>query len=404
MIVELFFLIGAIIFIGFFSLELFKITKIPDVLILMLLGVLLGPLTGIAKPSFFAPYASYIATLALIIILFEGGLNLNFFKVLTELSKTFLFTLLAFTLTAIFVAIFSLVFEWDLIAGLLLGATLGGSSSAIVLGIVDKLDIKPDTKILLSLESAFTDALCVIIAITIMDVMLSSSVSVFTVSHSILSAFSIAAFIAAVFAFFWVGVLGKFHGKSFGYMLTLAVIFIMYSLVESVKGSGAIAVLTFGLLLGNFSQIANLIKLKGDFTLQPSIKQFQKEVTFFVRTFFFVYLGVIINLSTLTTIIIIISAAALVAIAIARIISVKVLTLFDKSLARYAPLIVAIAPRGLAAAVLASMPATLGINIPGFEEIVFIVIILTNLIATIGVFAFERFKSPEPPEKKPGGK
>jgi hypothetical protein len=49
--------------------------------------------------------------------------------------------------------------------------------------------------------------------------------------------------------------------------------------------------------------------------------------------------------------------------------------------------------RGLAAAVLASMPLAAGIRIPYFVEIVFSIIILTNLSTTVGVFVIERKKS-----------
>lgn len=50
-------------------------------------------------------------------------------------------------------------------------------------------------------------------------------------------------------------------------------------------------------------------------------------------------------------------------------------------------------PRGLAAAVLASMPLAEGIKIQYFPEIVFSIIILTNLTTTFGVFIIEREKS-----------
>jgi hypothetical protein len=46
-------------------------------------------------------------------------------------------------------------------------------------------------------------------------------------------------------------------------------------------------------------------------------------------------------------------------------------------------------PRGLAAAVLATMPLTAVIKLPYFAEIVFSIIILTNLATTFGVFFIE---------------
>ena len=69
--------------------------------------------------------------------------------------------------------------------------------------------------------------------------------------------------------------------------MTIAVVFILYSLVEAVRGNGAIATFVFALLLGNFNEIANRLKLKGEFALDTKFRDFQVEVSFFVRTFFF---------------------------------------------------------------------------------------------------------------------
>jgi hypothetical protein len=80
---------------------------------------------------------------------------------------------------------------------------------------------------------------------------------------------------------------------------------------------------------------------------------------------------------------------------IARILGVKVLTLIDKKIAPFQMSIISMMPRGLAAAVLASMPLAAGINIQYFPEIVFSIIILTNLATTFGVSIIEHKKLTE---------
>ncbi|NUN11967.1 cation:proton antiporter, partial [Candidatus Micrarchaeota archaeon] len=99
MVVEVFLILGAIMLLGFFADLLFSKTKIPGDLILILVGVILGPIMGIVQPSFFVPFSALVGTLALIVILFEAGLNLNLFKVLSELSTATWFTLLVFLLS-----------------------------------------------------------------------------------------------------------------------------------------------------------------------------------------------------------------------------------------------------------------------------------------------------------------
>ncbi len=306
----------------------------------------------------------------LIIILFDGGLNLNLFKVLTALAKASGFTLLVFSLSVLFLGIFmKLVFGWTYLEGLLLGAVVGGTSSAIVIPIISKLTVSEESKVILSLESALTDALCVIAAIALIEVISMGVVNLRDTAGSLASAFSTAAVIAVIFAIFWIGIINKLYIKHVEYSLTLAVVFLLYSIVELVRGNGAIAVLVFSLLLSNFNELAKRLKIKGEFALNTTLRAFQVEVTFFVRTFFFIFIGLMFNTEAVRS---------------------------DKNIAPFEQLIISMMPRGLAAAVLASMPLAAGIRIPYFVEIVFSIIILTNLATTFGVFVIERKGAAKP--------
>ena len=61
--------IGLMVFFAHFLSLQFRKTSIPDVLVLMLLGILLGPLLGIVTPQDFGKVGSLIATIALVVIL-----------------------------------------------------------------------------------------------------------------------------------------------------------------------------------------------------------------------------------------------------------------------------------------------------------------------------------------------
>lgn len=391
MIELVFFAVGLIVLIGFFSLLFFEKTKIPDVLILMSIGVLMGYGLKIVDPHVFISFAPYAGALALIMILFEGGINLNFYRVLKELPEATGFTLFVFSLNSIFVMlIMSFVFNWNILHALLLGTVVGGTSSAIVIPLLSKLHVDDEPKILLMLESTITDALCIVMAITLVGVILSGSADVRDIINSLFGAFSIATVVAVIFGMFWISILSKFHGMPFGYLLTIAIIFILYSVVEFAKSNGAISAFVFGLVLGNSTDIARAFRMKENFILDQNIKSFHKEASFFIRTFFFVYLGLIFNPEILNTSVLAMSLAVLIAIIFARFISTSIVAIKDKNMKNSEILITAMMPRGLAAAVLASMPAILAINIIGFTEIVIMIIILTNIIATVGSFVYER--------------
>lgn len=389
---DVFFIIGAVLILGFITSQIFERTKIPDVLILMFVGMLLGPIFKIVSiQGPISSLAPYIGVLALIIILFDGGLNLNLFKVLTALAKATGFTLLVFILTVVFLGIsMNLIFGWTYLEGLLLGAVVGGTSSAIVIPIISKLSMNEESKVILSLESALTDALCVIVAIALIEIISMGTVNLRDTAGSLASAFSTAAVVAAVAAVFWIGIINKLYIKHVGYSLTLAVVFILYSIVELVKGNGAIAVLVFALLLSNFNEIAKRLKVKGEFALDTSLRAFQIEVSFFVRTFFFIFIGLMFNTEALNFEVMVMAWVIFLFLTIARILGVKTLILSDKRITPYGGSIIAMMPRGLAAAVLASMPLAAGLKIPYFAEIAFSIIIFTNLATTLGVFIIER--------------
>ncbi len=390
-IIQLFLLLGLIIFLGFFSLIFFNRTKIPDVLILLVFGMLLGPVLNVIDPAPFTAFASLVGSLALIIILFDSGLDLNLFKVLTGLWKTTAFTVLVFALSAAGVAfLLSYAFSWNFMQALLLGVVVSGTSSATVLTIVSRLNVSEETKILLGLESIINDVLTIVSAITIIQVIQLGSVDLSVAANAIVGAFSIAAVVGFVAGLFWVIILRKFYGKPLGYMVTLAMLFILYALVEAVKGSGAVSALVFGLVLGNSVELAKMLRMQGEFEVDKSIKVVQREITFFVRTFFFVFLGVIFNTAALKQHIIVIAGASTAVLLLARIASTKLVGFFDANVKKYALVIATLFPRGLAASVLAFMPAAYGIQVSFFVEVAFLVILFTNVIAMVGAFAFEQ--------------
>ncbi|MFH1789027.1 MAG: cation:proton antiporter [Candidatus Altiarchaeota archaeon] len=393
MIEAIFLLTGIIIFIGFFAMLFFERTKIPDILILMFLGLVLGSILNESQVSLFNSIAPYVGAIAFMMILFDGGLNLNLFKVIKELSDSTIFMLTSFTLSTVMVtALVHYVFGWEILHGLLLGAVVGGTSSAIVVSTVSKISVRDSTRILLTLESAVTDALCIVVSLAIIEIILFNQVSVRDSLNMVTGTFSIAIVIALVVAVIWIGILKNFHGKPFGYLLTVAVIFIMYSVVEYIKGNGAISVLVFGMIVGNARNLAKYMRLEDQLNVDTKIKAFQKEVAFFIRTFFFVYIGIIFNVKEFNAKLAATTILVWGIILLARLISVKIITLKNKTLKCDETILLTMLPRGLAAAVLASIPLSKGIGIESFSQIVFLMIILTNITATVGTLLYERKK------------
>jgi cell volume regulation protein A len=395
MIEIIFFAVGLIILLGFFSHLFFEKTKIPDVLILMSVGVILNQSLDILDPAVFITFAPYVGALALVMILFDGGINLKFKQVIKQLPSASGFTVAVFALTSFFIMlVMNLFFNWDLLHALLLGVVIGGTSSAIVISVVSKLCVDDYVKIILTLESTLTDAICIISAITIVGVISSGSADPKSIVNSIFAAFSIATLAAFVFGIIWIKILARFHKMPFGYLLTVAVIFILYAIVEFSGGNGAIAAFVFGLMLGNSIDIAGILKINRNIIMEEKIRSFHEEVSFFTRTFFFIYLGLIFDPKILNESIILMSLAVLAAAILARFMPTAFLLQNKKDLKNCGILIVAMMPRGLAAAVLASAPEITGVfsasDAKSFTAIVILTVVFTNILATVGSFLYEK--------------
>lgn len=396
--------IAGIFLIGFFGNLFFRKTKISDLFFLILIGFLLGPGLHIIPPEplvLLKSLAPFFGALALMVLLFEGGLHLNFYKVLTEFKNATLFTLLVF-LSTVFLSSVTLyfVFKIPLIYGLLIGAIVGGTSSAVIIPLVSASSATEDTKTFLTLESAITDSLCVVFAIAILDIIVSQTTNVQLVAQNIFAAYAISVVIGLVAGLVWISVLKRFrYASEFGYMLTFSFLIIIYVLSEFLKGNGAFCALIFGIVLGNYLAIFRSIRFsknkerpEDDFDVTESIKKFQTEFSLFIKSFFFIYLGIIVDFSGLSLKAILITIILVLIAILTRILIIKMLYRKESNLKKDSNYIVGLHARGLAAAVLATFPLAMGIDNEITRMIIpiaFLFIILTNLSTTIMLFITE---------------
>jgi cell volume regulation protein A len=176
----------------------------------------------------------------------------------------------------------------------------------------------------------------------------------------------------------------------FSYMMTLAVAILGYSLSEHFGGSGALSSLIFGLMLGNEREIWRQLKGKmADTTVVDSgLKRFESETAFLLRTFFFVFLGIIATISNVTLLALGITLTLLLL--IVRYPAVW-LTTIGSDLKKERPIMTFVLTRGLAAAVIATLPVQYGLKYPDvFVNLAVVVIVGTAIIATVGIVVNSR--------------
>src|SRR3989339_183918 len=103
-------ILGIIILIGFIGNFFFNKTRIPESIFLMLIGILLGPVFSVVSPSFFADNASFLISLALVVVLLDSGLTLNISKTLKNAPTALVFTVLVMACTVAIVSAVTVLF------------------------------------------------------------------------------------------------------------------------------------------------------------------------------------------------------------------------------------------------------------------------------------------------------
>jgi len=291
-----------------------------------------------------------------------------------------------------FFEILPIPLEKSVIVGLILGAIVGGTSSPIVIPLAARLrNLQDKTKVVLSIESIITDPLCIVVVLAAFLMITTPNASIGDGVKSLVSTFAVGGVVGALIGLVWLPVMHRIRKEQFSYILTLAIVFLIYSLTESWwGGAGALSCLSFGLVLGNGKKVLKMIDYQGKgFEMDDETKQFHSLTSFVIRTFFFVYLGMMVSFQK--TEYIIIGILVLISLLILRYVAVFISTIkggFEKDDKQTMTVMM---PRGLAAAILAINfgPKFVDKLMPGltgfFEDVAFVIILGTAIITTIGV-------------------
>jgi cell volume regulation protein A len=376
---------------------MFKKTGVPDMLILIVLGAIFGPVLRVFNPTAVENFAPYIAALALAYILFDGGLGLNIKKVFSNSIRAVVLAVVGFAFSMLGVSLFAIfVYSVPWIYGLLFGSMFGGSSSVVVISLACKIKLSDKGCTVLILESAITDILCIVISLSLLHVLITGQGDLSAIVVGIAVKLLIGLVIGLVLGLGWLFGLRKVVAMPFCYMLTLGIVLLGYAVSESVGGSGALSALVFGLILGNERELFRLLNRvrpeeeKTIMVVSKGLKRFGSEIAFLIRTFFFVFLGIIFTYSSL---VILVSAIALSLVLLVTRLGAVYLTTFRSSLEKDRGLMTVVLTRGLAAAVLATLPAQYGLEHSSlFVNIAVVVIMCTAIIATIGIMSLSRRK------------
>ncbi|MDP6944529.1 MAG: cation:proton antiporter, partial [Myxococcota bacterium] len=145
-------LLAVVILVGALGETITKKTQIPDVIWLILLGIVLGPVSGLIDTAALKQEGDAIqlfASITLIIVLFEGGSRLKLGELARVAPRAAFLSFTGFVVTVLSVAVVSwlagalLLDDWTFLHGVMLGAIVGGSSSLIVMPSMNLANLDP---------------------------------------------------------------------------------------------------------------------------------------------------------------------------------------------------------------------------------------------------------------------
>ncbi len=388
---------GVVIFLGVAGEAFFKKTGIPDVAFLMIFGVIIGPVFGIIQPEAVIEVVPYFAALALIIIMFDGGLHLDIKHLVKTAHFSVTLAVLGFILSVVIITLAAhYALGWLWLESILLASIVGGSSSAIVFGLVRNIKISEEVKSMLSFESALTDILAMIVAFILFEAVLIGHFDIQTLQETLGRAVVVGLVLGFGVGIPWMYVSTKLGNAQHAYMLTLGILFVLFFLANEFGESGALTALVFGLMLGNKRHLSRILRFK-----LPKIEMddpTHNQLTFLVRSFFFVFVGLMASFGQIEYVVFGILVTIVVfggRIFVGKITLTKRFSKLDRAVTN------SMIPRGLAAAVLATYPVTMGLsNGEAYPQIIFFIILSSVIITTIGLGISKKIP---PPESVEGG-
>jgi len=375
---QIFGLVSGLLLLAFAANRLFHFTRIPDLVILLVTGLVLGPVLKWVKPDQFRDFTQILGGLALILILFEGGLELKLRQGLRHFPGGVVLAFVGYALAFFAVsatAHFSLLIPWR--DSFLLGGLFGCTSSTVVMPVLQQMIVREPVRVTLLLESALGDVIGVLTVGTLMhnspdDLRFSGFVTDFARDAGIAIGVGLAC------GMIWWKLWPKVAAERFSSTAAFGVVLGIYAGTHALHASGLLAVLAFGLALGNLPKPTAEIKRDEQFL------SFSSELSFLVRSFFFVLLGVIVQFADARYILPIAAIAG--AMLISRYLAVQTSRVALRGItAPERELIFLMMPRGLITAVLAVQVAQAeGTRFAFLPAMAFTGVLLTNLLLIPG--------------------
>ena len=384
--------IAGILLLGALGEFIFARTRVPDVVWLVIAGILAGPTSGLIPSGLLRPGIPFFGAIALTVILSSGAFRLQLTEVAAAAPRGIFLGVSGFVFSLIAICGFfwlstklGYVRPSPPLAWVMVGAIVGGTSSVVIMPTMAMARVPSRVARLLEVESSATDALSVIVTMVLLDLVVSGSADISRPFIALARQLGVGVVLGVIAAALLVPGIPSMRDKPHGYTIFLASMLALCEITDYFQGNGAMAVLVASLLIGNASSIVPVLfpGARGlEFAATETTRVMQDQMTFLIKSFFFFLIGLMFPTDLKQIALAAVGVLFLVAMRVpAVLLSTRSMGLGRKEFWFLSAAI----PRGLAAGVLATLPMQYGV--PGavnLAPVIFAVIVLSVLVFAIG--------------------
>ncbi|MEA1944029.1 MAG: cation:proton antiporter [Euryarchaeota archaeon] len=371
-----------ILAVGIIAQMVSKLTHIPSIVFLLAAGILLGPeCAGLINPWLYGDGLRLIITFAVVIIVFDGGINIDLRHIRTVSTSVLMLVSIGVLITMIGSAVAShelVGLDWRF--AFLFGALVAATGPTVIVPLMREIKVNNKVRSILEIEGVFNDAISIIFAAIIFEWIatpyphLGYGIVMFLLRITIGGTAGMLGGLVCVFILSQIQVITR----QLVHITTVAFVLITYTFAEMVSSeTGIFAVAIAAIYIG-----------MSDIPYKKDIQEFKSSLSIILLSFIFVLLAAMLKFDNIIAIGVngVLVAAALIF--IVRPVAVFASTMHSQLRWRDRLFISAIGPRGVVPASMATYfaieltDANAGSTIMG---LVFLCIVIT--VALTGISA-----------------
>ena len=349
---------------------------IPSLVVFLAVGMLAGSdgLLGLSFDN--RQIAQDVGTIALIFILYAGGLDTNLKSIRPVMINGIILATLGVVLTAGAIAVlvkYLLGLDW--LEALLFGSIISSTDAAAVFAILGakEISLRNNIRPLLELESGSNDPMAIFLTLTMIQIISVATVpSVPDVALTLVKQFLLGGLMGYMFGVALPGLFNRLRLEYWGLypVFSMAWVLLLYVLAGKIDGNGFLAVYIAGMFIN-----------KKEFAHKKNLIGFHDGIAWTMQIVIFLTLGLLVNPSQLPAVALAGVAIAFWIMFVARPMGVFLSLLFSRYSVKEKMFISWVGLRGVVPIVLATYP--FGANLPRSELIfntIFFVVFISIII------------------------